>query len=132
MDIKDRIKAVRKHFGLNQTDFGKRIEFTQQSITAFENGKSPITDRLLKVIAAEFRVNEDWLRTGNGDMIAGNKEPDPDIIAFTDFLDPSMNVKKKKILGHIARTLERMSDDDLKALCDTLCGIAEDIKENEQ
>lgn len=132
MEIKDRIKSVRKHFKLNQTDFGNRIGFTQQSITNFENGKSPITDRLIKVISVEYSVNEDWLRTGEGDMISGEKAPDPDIIAFTDFLDPSMNPKKKKILGHIARTLDGMSDTELKSLCEILCGIADDVKDDKE
>ena len=132
MEINERIKIVRKHFCPNQTEFGRRIGLTQASVTFIENGKREVSEKHIKIICSEFRVNEDWLRTGDGDMIAGDKEPDPDILAFTDFLDQSMNVKKKKILGHIARTLERMSDDDLKALCDTLCGIAEDIKEDEQ
>lgn len=131
MEINERVKMVRKHFCPNQTEFGKRIGLTQASVTFIENGKREVSEKHIKIICSEFRVNEDWLRTGEGDMISGEKAPDPDIIAFTDFLDPSMNPKKKKILGHIARTLDGMSDTDLQALCKILCGIADDIKDQE-
>lgn len=131
MEINERVKMVRKHFCQNQTEFGKRIGLTQSSVTFIENGKREVSEKHIKIICSEFRVNEDWLRTGEGDMISGEKTPDPDIIAFTDFLDPSMNPKKKKILGHIARTLDGMSDTDLQALCEILCGIADDIKDQE-
>lgn len=132
MDIRDRIKAVRNHFKLNQTEFGDRVGLSQSSITAIENGKREIPQHLIKVISVQFGVSEDWLQTEKGDMLSGDNEPNPDDAILSDFIAPTMNPKKKRILGHIARTLDGMSDTELKSLCEILCGIADDVKDDKE
>lgn len=65
--MKDRIKEVRKHFGLNQEEFGSRIGIKQQTITAYECGNRVPSNAALTSIVREYGVNESWLRTGKGD-----------------------------------------------------------------
>ena len=64
----DRIKAVRKKLGLNQTDFAKRIGLTRTFLSMIEIGDNTITDKNIKLICITFNVNEQWLRTGEGQM----------------------------------------------------------------
>ena len=33
-----------------------------------ELGNKPVTERIIRLLAAEFNVSENWLRTGKGDM----------------------------------------------------------------
>jgi transcriptional regulator with XRE-family HTH domain len=68
MKIGDRIKEVRIKLGLKQGEFAKRIEFSQGAFSDFEGNMKPIADKYIKLICLEFGINEDWLRTGNGDM----------------------------------------------------------------
>lgn len=96
MDIRDRIKAVRNHFKLNQTEFGDRVGLSQSSITAIENGKREIPQHLIKVISVQFGVSEDWLQTEKGDMLAGDNEPNPDDAILSDFIAPTMNPKRRR------------------------------------
>lgn len=63
-----RIKHVRKSLGLNQTKFAKHLGLTQTSYSMIENGKRSLSDKHIKIIISEFGVNENWLRTGLGDM----------------------------------------------------------------
>ncbi len=67
MTINERVKKVRKTLGMNQTDFGKRIAIAQGYLTNIENGHRDVTEKTIKLICAEFKVNEEWLRTGEGE-----------------------------------------------------------------
>ena len=64
----DRIKAVRKELGLNQTDFGQKIGVKQGSVAAYESGSRSPLDSVIVSICREFNVSEGWLRTGEGEM----------------------------------------------------------------
>ena len=66
--MKNRIKQIRKHFNLNQEDFGKRIGAKQSTVTAYECGNRVPMDVTITSICREIGVNEEWLRTGKGEM----------------------------------------------------------------
>lgn len=66
--MKDRIKELRKRLGLDQTEFGSRIGIKQGSVSAYEKGIRIPLDSVILSICKEFSVNEEWLRTGNGEM----------------------------------------------------------------
>lgn len=68
INTKERIKQIRKKEGLTQTQFGERIGVKGNTITNYETGLRTPTDAVLKSICREFNVNEDWLRTGEGEM----------------------------------------------------------------
>ena len=72
--IGERVKQLRKELKLTQIDFGGRIAVSQGHLTAMENGKREVTDKTVKVICMEFNVNEEWLRTGEGQMFAETNE----------------------------------------------------------
>jgi len=63
-----RLKQLRKILKINQTNFAKQLGITQTAYSMIENGNNPLSDRYIKVICSAFNVNENWLRTGNGDM----------------------------------------------------------------
>lgn len=64
-----RFKSIRIEKHLSQEEFGKRIGIESRShISALENGNRTITDRIINDVCREFNVNEQWLRTGEGEM----------------------------------------------------------------
>lgn len=68
MNIGDRIRAVRKQLGLNQTDFGEKIGLKQTSLAQIETGARTATDRTTILICEKFNVNRVWLVEGRGEM----------------------------------------------------------------
>lgn len=66
--MKDRIKAIRKHYNLTQTEFGDRIGVKGNTITNYENDLRNPSDAIIVSICREFNVNEEWLRNGIGKM----------------------------------------------------------------
>ncbi|GHV20045.1 hypothetical protein FACS189494_03030 [Spirochaetia bacterium] len=72
--IQDRIKIVRKKLDIKQFDFAARLGLTQTSMSMIEAEKTNLTDKNIKLICATFNVDENWLRTGNGEMF-GSASP---------------------------------------------------------
>ena len=66
--MNERIKFIREHFELTQDESGKRIGSARNTIANYENGNRNPSNSVLKSICREFGVNEDWLRTGEGEM----------------------------------------------------------------
>ena len=66
--MNNRIKAVRKYYGLTQSEFGSKISAKQATVAAWENQARIPLDSAITLICREFDVNEQWLRTGEGEM----------------------------------------------------------------
>ncbi len=83
MAINERIRALRKELGMNQTEFAERIALSQSHLTSVELGKKSVTDRTIKLICVEFGISEDWLRTGKEPMFVEIDEDDKYSKAFS-------------------------------------------------
>ena len=68
MELNDRIKMIRSALGITQSKFAKRIAVVTSFVSEVENGLREPNERALRLIIAEYNVNEQWLRTGNGNM----------------------------------------------------------------
>lgn len=66
--MKERIKELRKYLGLTQQRFADRLGLKRQTIAAYEIGNIEPSDSTILLICKEFEVNEEWLRTGDGEM----------------------------------------------------------------
>lgn len=66
--MKNRIKALRKDLGLTQEKFAERLNIKRNTLANYEIGRNEPIDAVVSLICREFNVNEDWLRTGQGDM----------------------------------------------------------------
>lgn len=66
--LNERLKKLRKILGLTQHEFASRIGSVQNTITGYETGRRVPSNQVISLISKEFNVNENWLRTGEGDM----------------------------------------------------------------
>ena len=86
MNTADRLKALRKHFKLNQQEFADKIKMAKITVAKWETSASNLPTNTALLICEKFNVNYDWLMYGNGDMfkpkeetIATIKKEHPDI-----------------------------------------------------
>lgn len=63
-----RFKQVRESKGLSQQEFAKRLGLQRNSISLIETGNRNPSDRTINDVCKIFRINECWLRTGEGKM----------------------------------------------------------------
>jgi transcriptional regulator with XRE-family HTH domain len=68
MDVNQRIKQVRNAIGLSQAKFAKRMAISSSYLAEIELNKKEATERVIRLLAVEFNVNDNWIRTGEGEM----------------------------------------------------------------
>lgn len=86
MTINERIKEVRKYLGLTLEKFGQPLGLKKSGLSLIENGINNVSEQLIKSICREYSVDEDWLRTGNGDKMF-SLELDEDAVLVESLLN---------------------------------------------
>lgn len=66
--MNERLKQLRKALNFTQQEFADRLKIKRNTVATYETGKSNPSDAAVSLICREFNVNEEWLRTGNGEM----------------------------------------------------------------
>lgn len=65
--MNERIKTLRLDLSLTQSEFGEQLGISQNYVWMIEKGDRVPSDRTVADICRVFGVNEDWLRTGQGE-----------------------------------------------------------------
>ena len=122
MNINERIREIRKSFGLSGEKFGERIGLKKVAISQIETGRSMPTEQTVLSICREFGVSEDWLRNGNGDMFIPMTR-DEEIASFIGGVQADVeDTFKKRLIAVLAKLdekewdlLEKMAEDIVNA-----------------
>ena len=98
-----RIKMIRDSEGLTQDAFGKLIGSARNTIANYENGNRVPSNAVIKSICKEFGVNEEWLRSGEGEMLVPKTRED-DIAKLTmDLLADEENSFRNRLVSALSR-----------------------------
>ena len=65
--MNNRIKMVRKDAGETLTTFGEKIGISFSAVGKIEKGVNNPSEQTIKSICHLYNINENWLRTGEGD-----------------------------------------------------------------
>ena len=72
--MNERVKLLRKTLKLSGEKFGEKLGVQRNAISQIETGKNNLSEQMLLAICREYNVNEEWLRTGSGEMFIETKE----------------------------------------------------------
>lgn len=103
MKLKDRFKELRETLSLTQQKFADRLDISRNFVAQIEMGNKIPSERTIKDICREFKVNYDWLVNGTGDMF---QDDDSDAQAIVDSVMTGDNDFAKKTLVKFARLSE--------------------------
>jgi transcriptional regulator with XRE-family HTH domain len=109
-EINDRIAAVVTATGLSKTDFGKAINVTPAYISKLAKKGTP-SDSTIADICREFRVNETWLRTGEGEMFKPIPRTDAIATFMTDLLKDEEDSFRRRLIEAMAYWTEEDWED---------------------
>ena len=70
-NINQRIKKLRKTLNMTQVSFSQVIALSSGYLAGIETEKRKVNNRLIKLICSSFNANEQWLRSGDGEMFTG-------------------------------------------------------------
>lgn len=66
--MKSRIKKIRRELEMTQQEFADKLGVKRNNIAGYETGSRSPSDAVISLICKQFDINEEWLRTGVGEM----------------------------------------------------------------
>ena len=115
MGIGNRIKELRKHLNLSQRAFGEKIGVSRDVIKNMELELVETKEHFIKLISKEFNINEDWLKTGDGNMSLATPSDDELMFLFAEAAKAENEVLKNSILS-----LKKLTNDELLFLIEMI------------
>ena len=103
--MNDRVSQLRKHLGLTQKAFGKRIGLTDAMVSMIESGRKTLQNRTVSLICYTFGANEDWLRYGKGNMLVSRADAEDErqlLAMFGKLSDEMKRVVLQKVKDLLA------------------------------
>ena len=117
--LNERIVLLRKDKGMTRASFGEKLGVSGDVINNLERGRVEIKEQMILLICKTFDVNEEWLRTGEGEMyLPLDREEEIAKLTVGLFMEESDSFKNRFI-----SMLARMSDDEwalLESMVDKL------------
>lgn len=120
--MNNRIRMVRNDNGLTQTEFAEKLGLTKNFISLIENGNREPSDRTIKDICRIFSVQEEWLRTGDGEMLEPMSREEEIAQMVNGAINGSSEFKRAVIRMICSRT-----DGELEALEKALRSVYENL-----
>ena len=100
-----RLKSIRTTLKITQQEFADRIGVSRGALANYEVNRNEPIDAVITLICREFNVNEEWLRTGEGEMFAPMNR-DKEIEAFMDVVMKSESVDFRRRLVSVLSKLD--------------------------
>lgn len=101
-EIYTRFVELRKDQNLTQTEFASKLNLTRSAIANYEQGRRPLSDRTVADICRVFNVNEEWLRTGVGDMYRPPMEKGNELVELiADLVQTDDDFSKQFIIEYL-------------------------------
>ena len=108
-----RLRILRKELHIKQGEFAEKISTTQGHISDIENGRKNLSDRTIKLICLEDwdgkTINEEWLRTGKGEMFRQLPETD-EVAEYVEELLMDTEDSVYKAIRAFLKTYGRLND----------------------
>ena len=124
--MNERLKQLRKSLSLSQEAFGSKLGVTGPAVSKIESGDRSLTEQMALSIIREFNVNEEWLRTGEGEMFRPISQED-------EFMRAATELRIGKEEGAMQALIEywTMDPDQRKLIKNFILSIAEAYKKEE-
>lgn len=128
--MNERLKQLRKTLSIKQSDFASALSISQGHLSDVENGRKEVSERIINICSLRFNVNEDWLRTGDGEMFNELTEQEETAAFLGKIMRKDMDGNIRQRLIHI---LSQLSEEEWVSIEKIARQIAANYKdENEK
>lgn len=138
-NIKERVRKVIKwliseRVVLYQKDVAKRMNYNASVMSNLLNGNGRITDRFIERLCdIDTRLNPDWIRTGNGDMLEESHDNNFKDVTDVETFDVATLLRiiegQTKTIGFVMDYLRKV-EDRMQALTDRVAAMENVLKRN--
>lgn len=125
MTISERIRFLRKEkLHLTQEALGEPLGLTRANIANIEAGRIAVTERVIISLCKEFKINEEWLRTGEGEMFIPLTRSE----AIAEFAGSLMKEEDASFKKRLIEALAKLNEQEWEVLE----GIAQKLTNSDQ
>ena len=117
--MKDKFKELRKELNVTQQEFADKLKISRNFVAQIEMGSKVPSDRTIDDVCREFNVNEEWLRTGNGDMFVPGIKDKQISAMLADVMKSGEDSFRHRLVSALAR-LDDEGWDNLEKLIDMI------------
>ena len=122
-----RLKELRTNLKLSQEELGNSIGIKSRAhISSLENGTRTITDRIINDICKTYNVNENWFRTGEGEMFVPIDADDEYFAAATEISNDNDEFAMAAVIEYW-----KLDKESKKAIRNYITSLANIVKEQE-
>ena len=125
--MNERIKKLRKDLKLTQQEFADALNIKRGAVANYEIGRNAPIDAVVSLICKTFNVNEEWLRSGAGDMFLELPEEDEEAAYVSELLEDSDN-DLYKLIKEIMHTYHDLTPKSKEVIRDFSAALRENIK----
>lgn len=124
LTISERIRFLRKEkLHLTQEALGEPLGLTRANIANIEAGRIAVTERVIISLCKEFKINEEWLRTGEGEMFVPLTRSE----AIAEFAGSLMKEEDASFKKRLVEALAKLNEQEWEVLE----GIARKLTESD-
>ncbi len=109
--ISTRIRSLRKTLKLTQNEFANTLRVSRNNIAGYESGTRRPSEAVISLICSTFSVNEDWLRSGQGDMFKTQSKREL-LTKYTENMEDYSHSFKSRFL----EAMEKLDEEDWEYL----------------
>lgn len=117
--MNERLKKLRKELDMTQQEFAEGIGIKRNTMATYESGRNEPIDAVISLICTKYNVNENWLRTGEGEMFIEMSYDDE----IAQFVGQVMSEEDDSFKKRLISGLAALDDNGWKALEDFLDSI---------
>lgn len=125
--MNERIKKLRKELKLTQQEFADALNIKRGAVANYEIGRNAPIDAVVSLICKTFNVNEEWLRSGAGDMFLELPEEDEEAAYVSELLKDGEN-DLYKLIKEIMHTYHDLTPKSKEVIRDFSATLRENIK----
>lgn len=109
--MNNRIKNLRLETRMSQQELSDKLNISRSLLSGYESGALPVNIRTQKDICDEFKINIEWLQTGNGEKYI-NVDGKNELEMLMRMFNPNDDKFKTKIIT----AMMKLDDDGWEAI----------------
>ena len=117
--MNERLKKLRKELDMTQQEFAEGIGIKRNTMATYESGRNEPIDAVISLICTKYNVNENLLRTGEGEMFIEMSYDDE----IAQFVGQVMSEEDDSFKKRLISGLAALDDNGWKVLEDFLDSI---------
>lgn len=109
--MNERIKQLRKALGFSQEKFGELLGISKSGVSDIESGRRNVTEQHI-IMLKNQNVNENWLRTGEGEMFIELSRDEQ----IAEFVGRTLSTESESFKKRFIAMLAKLDESDWETL----------------